>query len=155
VHKIRDIHPDMPAVQLLGRLTGLGIAGEKRGRRLVARFSDDTGTIDVVWFQSIRWLVKNLKEGRAYLLYGKPALFNNGISVTHPELELYEAAAKISGSMSLQPVYHSTEKLKQLALDTRGIQKLQASALEITGSLFTDLLPDYIRGKYRLIPLEA
>src|SRR5690606_12479021 len=112
VHKIRDIHPDMPAVQLLGRLTGLGIAGEKRGRRLVARFSDDTGTIDVVWFQSIRWLVKNLKEGRAYLLYGKPALFNNGISVTHPELELYEAAAKISGSMSLQPVYHSTEKLK-------------------------------------------
>src|SRR5690606_38193270 len=148
-----EIDPDMPAVQLVGRLTGLAIAGEKRGKRLVGRFSDDTGSIELVWFQSIRWLSKNLKEGGVYLLYGKPSSFNNSISVTHPELELYDTAAKISGSKSLQPVYHSSEKLKQVSLDTKGILKLQAAALEIMAPSFTDVLPDYMLEKYRLIPL--
>jgi ATP-dependent DNA helicase RecG len=45
-HKIRELHPDMVGAQVLGRLMSLQEIGEKRGKRLVAQFKDDTGMME-------------------------------------------------------------------------------------------------------------
>lgn len=153
-HKIRELHPDMVGAQVLGRLMSLQEIGEKRGKRLVAQFKDDTGMMELVWFQSLAWLKKGLKVGAAYIIYGKPTEFNGTISITHPEMELYNQQAKKVGNMTMQPVYSSTEKLKKFNLDSKGIQKLQQIALETTLRTLVETLPPYILEKYTLMPLQ-
>lgn len=93
-HKIRQLDADMYSAQVLGRLIGLKEIGEKKQKRLVGQFKDETGSIELVWFQSITWLQKSLKVGAVYVMYGKPSVFNGQISITHPEMEPYQAQAK-------------------------------------------------------------
>ncbi|HAF36842.1 MAG TPA: ATP-dependent DNA helicase RecG [Sphingobacterium sp.] len=150
-HKIRKLHPDMMAAQVLGRLVSLQLVGEKRTKRLVGSFKDETGSMELVWFQSIPWLQKSLKVGSAYIIYGKPSEFNGQLSITHPEMDLYNPQVKQIGNMSLQPVYSSTEKLKKFNLDTKGIQRLQETALETVFRSIDESLPEDVLTKHRLI----
>lgn len=152
-HKIQQIHPDMPAAQVIGRLVHVEELGERKGKRLVGHFKDDTGTMELVWFQRIGWLKKTLQAGTAYIIYGKPNVFNNQLSMTHPEMEVYNPRAKQQGNMSLQPVYSTTEKLRKFALDSRGIQKLQSALLESIANQLEEALPGYVVQQHRLIPL--
>ena len=153
-HKVRELHSDMIGAQVLGRLMSLQEIGEKRSRRLVGQFKDDTGMMELVWFQSISWLKKGLKVGAAYIIYGKPTEFNGLISITHPEMELYQQQGKKVGNMTMQPVYSSTEKLKKFNLDSKGIQKLQQTALEITLRSIQETLPQYILEKFQFLSLQ-
>lgn len=151
-HKIRELHPDMVGAQVLGRLVSLQEVGEKKGKRLLAQFRDDTGVMELVWFQSLSWLKKSLKVGAAYVMYGKPTEFNGTLSVTHPEMELYQQKEKRIGNMSMQPVYSSTEKLKKFNLDSKGIQKLQEAALATVFRTLVEPLPPYILEQHQLMP---
>ncbi|TCV07139.1 ATP-dependent DNA helicase RecG [Sphingobacterium alimentarium] len=153
-HKIRQLHPDLIGAQVLGRLIQLQEAGEKKAKRLVGIFKDDTGSMELVWFQSVQWLKKSLTVGSAYIIYGKPTEFNGQISITHPEIELYNNQEKKIGNMTMQPVYYSTEKLKKFNLDTKGIQRLQQTALEIVYKNIPETLPDYLLSKHGLIPYQ-
>ena len=153
-HKVRELHSDMIGAQVLGRLMSLQEIGEKRSRRLVGQFKDETGMMELVWFQSISWLKKGLKVGAAYIIYGKPTEFNGLISITHPEMELYQQQGKKVGNMTMQPVYSSTEKLKKFNLDSKGIQKLQQTALEITLRSIQETLPQYILEKFQFLSLQ-
>ncbi|MGV3763673.1 ATP-dependent DNA helicase RecG [Parapedobacter sp.] len=153
-HKIKQLHPDMAAAQVIGRLVHVEELGERRGKRLIGHFRDDTGTLELVWFQSIGWLKKALQVGAAYIVYGKPNVFNNQLSMTHPEMEVYKANSPQQGNPSLQPVYNTTEKLRKFALDSKGIQKLQTALQESIGTQFGETLPDYIVHQHRLMPLS-
>lgn len=150
-HKIRQLDADMYSAQVLGRLIGLKEVGEKRVKRLVGQFKDETGSIELVWFQSITWLQKSLKVGAVYVMYGKPSVFNGQISITHPEMEPYQTQAKNLGNMTLQPVYSSTEKLKKFNLDSKGIQKLQQTALETVFRQLPEQMPTYLLEKHQLM----
>lgn len=150
-YKINELNGDLPAIQVIGRLISKQIVGEKRSRRLVIQIKDDTGILELVWFQSIAWIDRNLKAGSAYIIFGKPSVFNARISITHPEMELYNAQDKKQGNLTLQPVYSSTEKLKQYFLDSKGLQKLQGVLLEIILNDIAETLPLYILQKHRLI----
>ncbi|MGO1520198.1 MAG: ATP-dependent DNA helicase RecG, partial [Sphingobacterium sp.] len=107
--------------------------------------------MELVWFQSLSWLRKGLKVGSAYIIYGKPAVFNGVVSITHPEMELYNPQAKAPGNMRMQPVYSSTEKLKKFNLDTKGFQRLQQAALASCLSAIEETLPSYIIQKFNLM----
>jgi len=151
-YKVRDIQPDLPYVQVLARLTHFEIAGEKHTRRLVAQAKDDTGVIELVWFQGVKWIEKYLSVGKVYVLFGKPGIFNGKPQMAHPELELYNPAAlNQRGNLSLQPVYSSTEKLKQFALDSKGIQKLMAAMLDQHASQIEENLPAYVLKQFNLM----
>lgn len=153
-HRISEVRPDMEAAQIIGRLTHLEEVGERRSRRLVGQFVDDTGQVELVWFQSIAWLRKSLLVGASYVLYGKPTLFNAQLSFTHPEMERYQAGTALSGNASLQPVYSSTEKLKKSGLDSRGFQKLTTQLLEDIGKRIEEELPTYLISKHQLVGLQ-
>jgi ATP-dependent DNA helicase RecG len=152
-HKIAEVQPEMPAAQIVGRLVHLEEAGQRRAKRLTGLFRDDTGTMELVWFQSIGWLQKSLQIGATYVIYGKPSVFNHQLSMTHPEMEIYRPGATQAGNLSLQPVYSSTEKLKKYSLDSRGIQKLQTVLLETLLQTLTEELPGYLVQKHHLMPL--
>lgn len=150
-YKIREINSDLPSVQVIGRLLTKEIIGEKQSRRLVAHLKDDTGVLELVWFQGIRWVDRILQPGAVFIVFGKPNEFNGKLSIPHPELELYNPSAKKQGNLTLQPVYNSTEKLKQASLDTKGLQRLQATLLETVASEVSETLPDYLLGKHKLM----
>lgn len=153
-HQIKDISPDMDAAQVIGKLSSFREIGEGRSKRLTGVFRDETGEVELVWFRQISWIAKSLEIGATYMMYGKPTLFNNQLNFTHPELERYQPGVKASGNSALQPVYHSSEKLKRSGLDTKGIQKLQENLLGIVKGPFPETLPDYILKRHQLIPLE-
>ena len=150
-YKIRELSPELPAVQILGRVIHKEIVGDKRSKRLVIQLKDETGSLELVWFQGITWIDKNMQVGNVYVVFGKPTAFNGRLSISHPEVELYNPKIKKEGNLTLQPVYNSTEKLKVYSLDTKGIQRIQANLLELCFHTITDSLPDYIVFKHLLI----
>lgn len=150
-YKINELNPDMPLVQVVGRITSKETIGEKHKKRIVAKFTDDTGTMDLVWFQSLKWVEDHVMRGNLYIAFGKPTLFNNGFSISHPDLENYPRQTGITGNLTLQPIYNSTEKLKKSFLDSKGIQKLIHHIIELHINEIRETLPAYILEKYKLI----
>jgi len=151
-YKIRDIEPELPYVQVIARITSKELLGDKRTKRLVIQAQDDTGVMELVWFQGIKWMEKTLVLGKAYVIFGKPGFFNGKAQMAHPEMELYSPANLArNGNLTLQPAYSSTEKLKQFMLDSKGLQKLVATLLDQCAKDIHENLPQYIINKYRLV----
>ncbi|HWW43356.1 ATP-dependent DNA helicase RecG [Pedobacter sp.] len=150
-YKINELQPDQPLVQIIGRITDRQIIGDKHKRRIVARLTDETGSMELVWFQSLKWVEENVMRGKVYIVFGKPNMFNGTFSISHPELENYPRPAGITGNLTLQPIYNSTEKLKKHFLDSKGIQKLQSLLIEQHIREVKETLPGYITDKYKLV----
>ncbi|QQR85614.1 MAG: ATP-dependent DNA helicase RecG [Flavobacteriales bacterium] len=123
-HTVGEVTEELLQVQLRGRLTGIKTVGEKQAKRLVARLTDDTGAMELVWFKGIRWLQPVLKEGGEYIVFGKPSRFRDKFNIAHPEIEAAEQWQQ-AGQAQLQPVYSTTEKAAAKGLNSRGIWKLQ------------------------------
>src|SRR5690554_5203637 len=68
VYKISEIHPQMPYIQLKGRIISLDTTGTGNKQRLTARFTDGTGTLELIWFQRIKWQKDNLDKNKEYIV---------------------------------------------------------------------------------------
>lgn len=150
--KIRELHEDLDNVQLKGILRRLSKIGEGRKRRLVGRFRDDTGYIDLVWFTGAHWLEKKLQVGAEYVVYGKVNQYGGQWSMAHPEMELV-SEDQTPTAKTFEPVYPSTEKLNAKGLDSRARRKLMHHLFEkLTPEIFSENLPAYIIDKMKLPP---
>ena len=122
-HTINTVQEDQAFVQIKGKINQIETLGEGSKKRLVAYFEDATGDeIELIWFRSITWIAKTLRSGVEYIAFGRPTWFNNSFNLVHPEIEIFSPQAEKSGT--LQPVYSSTEKLKNFGLDSKGISKV-------------------------------
>ena len=149
-YKLNEVDTELPYIQIMVRLKSFGVLGEKGAKRLIAQAVDDTGTIELVWFQSIKWIEKSLQLNAVYVIFGKVSFFNGKMQMTHPELELYQKNNPNYGNITLQPVYSSTEKLKIFGLDSKGLQKIMANLMEHCLTQIPNALPDHILHKYQL-----
>ncbi len=137
--------------QVAGKLIHKQILGEKRNRRLVVQLKDQTGVIELVWFQGIQWVDKLLHEGHQYLIFGKLGFFMGKPQMAHPELEPY-TAANASGKSHLEPIYPSTEKLKAKGLNGKVMAKFtQELFLKIGEKNLPENLPESIVKEYKLM----
>lgn len=143
-HKVNEINPQWPSVQVVGRLIRLSEVGVKRARRLVGVFSDETGSVELVWFKGIAYLQKLLKVNEVYVVYGKPQLYRGVINITHPEMETYQSSSSSTISTYIQPVYSTTEKLKKSGLDSKGIRQVMLSLIQHNINQVAENLPEYV-----------
>ncbi|MDP2187874.1 MAG: ATP-dependent DNA helicase RecG [Sphingobacteriaceae bacterium] len=150
-YKINELQESFALVQLKGVLTAFELVGAGPKQRLVAQFTDGQGQMELIWFQSIRWIQSGLKVGEPYVVFGKPTLFKNTYSIVHPEIELVKDLQQGKGIVSLQPVYYSTEKLKQRGLDTRSIARCTWQALEASMPHLVENLPQGLRQHFQLV----
>ncbi len=151
IHQVKEITPLTQYIQLKGHITGFRQAGTGRQKRLMATFRDETGEIELVWFQGADWILKTLKVNTAYLIFGKPNLFNGEFNIPHPEIEAFTDEIKTSGK-GLQPVYSSSEKAKKKYLDSKGITKLTHALLtQLVPKEVPEFLPAEVLQQYRLI----
>ena len=149
--KIRDISGATDFIQVAGTITDVEIIGAKGAKRIVAELKDDTGYLELVWFQSIHWVQKILEEGKDYLVYGKVGFFNGKPQITHPEIESLTEGT-VEGKNYLEPVYPTTEKLKAKSLNGRQIGKLTAALLpQLSEKDIPENIPTVITGKLKLV----
>jgi ATP-dependent DNA helicase RecG len=156
-NKVAEVDEEMPHIQLRGKITKFEIIGSARQKRLVAKFRDDSGIIELVWFQGIKWIQEALKIGIEYVVFGKPNRFRDSYSIPHPEIEPV-SEENTTFAKVLQPVYHSTEKLKARGLDTKAFSKLiKNTLLSINGYgnfLFPETLSDEVINRLGLVSKE-
>jgi ATP-dependent DNA helicase RecG len=144
INQIRDITPQTDFIQVVGRVTSMGIMGEKKAKRLVVELKDASGTLELTWFQGITWIEKMLSVGQVYQAYGKVGFFQGMPQLTHPEIEAI-TEDKTGTRNFLEPVYSTTEKLKARGLGARQIAKLtQALFLHITEKDLPENLPESV-----------
>jgi ATP-dependent DNA helicase RecG len=150
-YNISEIQSTDQFFQLRGVITDFEELGAKRAKRLTAVLTDNTGSMELVWFKGIKWIRKFIQPGLAYIVYGKPASFNGKLNIAHPEVDLYTEGQNLKPD-KFQPVYATTEKLKNNWLDSKGIRKaMQHLFLQLGPSDIPEILPEYILKKYRLV----
>jgi ATP-dependent DNA helicase RecG len=141
-NQVREVPSIDGPIQLKGKLVSLQLSGTDKSKRLSGVFEDETGRVGLVWFKGIQWIVKSLKPGLIYQLYGKPKNFGGTWTVPHPELTEW---VNVDAQVGWQGVYSSTEKLNAKGLHTKGLQKLTATLIDqINGKIPETLSPDLI-----------
>lgn len=151
IYKVSDLTDDLPYIQLRGTLSRIRVVGKARGKRLQAVLSDDTGSVELVWFKGVKWLEQSLKPGQVYTIFGKPTSYKGKINIAHPEMEDPDKNQKKG---RLRPVYPLTERLKASKLDNRILTELTNNAISDPRFRLDDFLPDDLKEKEGLISLE-
>lgn len=134
--------------QIRGRIIRVGTAFG-RGSRLIATLADDTGEIDLVFFNQVQTLSKRLLKGTEWLVVGRVAKFGR-LQIVHPELESLDENGGVSGP-KIVPVYPSTEALKSSRIDQRALRKWIAQGLNLSTLKMENPLPEYICAELGLV----
>ena len=149
-YKIKDLPKNTSEVQIKGKIIDLKMIPQKRGKRLVAIFTDGENNMELVWFRGHQWIKESLKLNIEYVIFGRLNWYGNRPNMPHPEMETLENFDK-GFSKSLQAVYPSTEKLLSKGISQRVIIKMMGELLRSFKNPFVETLPEDLRSKYRLI----
>lgn len=152
--KINQLQNTNSEFQIIGKIINIKTVEQKRGKRLVATFIDDTGEMELVWFQGHKWIRESLKINEIYVIFGKVTQFGSTYNMAHPEMEML-AEHKANLRSAMQAVYPSTEKLVNKGITNRSIAKLMQQLFIETHALFAETLPEYLLENLKLIPKNA
>jgi ATP-dependent DNA helicase RecG len=154
-YKINELQKNESEVQIIGKIINIKTVEFGKGKkRLVATFVDETGEIELVWFQGHKWVRDSLKINVPYVIFGKVAHFGNTYNMAHPEMELFTEHEQSLRS-AMQPVYPSTETLTNRGISNRVINKMMQQLFVETQAKFTETLPGYLLEELKLIPKNA
>ena len=149
-YKVNQLQPSGADVQVIGKIVHIKMVEQKRGKRLVATFVDETGQMDLVWFRGHKWIKESLKLNEPYVVFGRVNKYGNTFSMPHPEMETLQKHQQ-GLKMVMQPIYPSTEKLNNKGITNRVISKMiQQLFLECKGK-FPESLSPAIMEELRLI----
>ncbi len=140
-------------VQVRARLIGVSYAGEGRKRRFTVIAQDQTGRMELVWFQGIKWIEKQIEVGREYLIFGRPSRYRGQLQIAHPDLETMEQAQSRKVESGMQGIYPSTERISS-SLGTKGMYRIITAAWGLLREPIPDPLPAALRQQYGLMELH-
>ena len=151
LYDIGELNGDMPFVQVKGHILSFEtFKMSARKERVVAHFTDGTGKVmDLTWFNGGKYAKQSYKIGTEYVIFGRPNVFNGRINVTHPDID---AADKLElSTMGMQPYYNTTEKMKKSGLNSRAIERLTKSLIDIIKDPLPETIPDFITSRLHLM----
>ncbi|MEO0059633.1 MAG: hypothetical protein RLZZ312_1280, partial [Bacteroidota bacterium] len=150
-HKINELQNATAEVQIVGKIIHLKtVAFGKAQKRLVADFVDETGKIELVWFQGIKTIQDILKINEPTVAFGKATVFNNKFTISHPEIELV-SEHKTTIRTAMQPVYPSTEMLGKRGFTNRLINGLMINLFTDSIENIQETLPQYLIDELKLV----
>ena len=153
IFHISELTSDMPFVQLKGKILSYEeVDIGKRNKMLVAHFSDGYGVVDLVWFRSAQYIIKNYKVGTEYIVFGKPSAYNGRFRFAHPDID--DASKLQISEMGMQPFYGLTENMKKRGYTSRSIERITRSLVSILPPL-PETLPDFIVNRLHLVSRDA
>lgn len=132
-----------------GKISSLFNIHTKNGKKITRGIlSDNSGTIDVVWFNQphlFKMLPRNseiILSGKIKVSFGKPALQN-------PTYEIIKPYEEQIHSGRIVPTYHETE-----GINSKWIREKLKPLVDEWADLFEEYLPENIRSKYGLMPYK-
>ncbi len=137
--------------QLKGKIVHVSERLIGKQNRLIAKFQDHTGIIELVWFQGAKWIKPLLKPDVEFQVYGKAKLFGSSFNIPHPEIVEFE---KVKFEKGLQAVYSSSEKLGMNGLSSKGIEKIITALVSQLHGKIAETLPLSIVQDLHLISAE-
>jgi len=149
---LHEISEDMPFIQVKGQIVRFEKVGEGHNQRLTAIFTDGHGTIELVWFKGIKYVIDKFHTKVDYVIFGKPSAFNGRFNIVHPEIEIASLLPPPE-QMGLQPFYNTSEKMKSSFLNSKAIQKIIYPMIQNIKSGIPDTLPAYLLKKFSLLNL--
>ena len=153
IFHISELTSDMPFVQLKGKILSYEeVDIGKRNKMLVAHFSDGYGVVDLVWFRSAQYIIKNYKVGTEYIVFGKPSAYNGRFQFAHPDID--DASKLQISEMGMQPFYGLTENMKKRGYTSRSIERITRNLVSILPPL-PETLPDFIVNRLHLVSRDA
>lgn len=148
-YKIADLKEDESLeVQLKGQISDLKEIKGGKIKRLSAKFTDESGAMDLVWFQYSNWMKEQIPQNREVYIFGKVNLFNHQFSMAHPEIEILE---KKEEETRLKPIYPSSEKLTKRGLNQKFFQNILKNVCVEIPNLIQENLPDYLLKSLKLM----
>jgi ATP-dependent DNA helicase RecG len=154
-YKINELQNTVSEVQIVGKIIHIKtVEFGKNKKRLVATFVDDTGQMELVWFQGHKWIRESLKLNEVIVIFGKCTSFNGTFNMAHPEMELLSEHQKSLRS-AMQAIYPSTETLANRGVSNRVIIKMMQQLFLETQNLFSETLPDYLLDELKLVPKKV
>ncbi|WP_437824631.1 ATP-dependent DNA helicase RecG [Tenacibaculum mesophilum] len=149
-YTINQLQQNSAEVQIVGKITGVKTVKQKRGSRLVATFSDATGTIELVWFKGVKWIKDSLKVNVPYVIYGKLNWYNGIPNMPHPEMEtVKEYKSKLQ--MAMQPVYPSTEKLSTKGISNKVMRTMIQNLFQQAYNEIEETFPAYFIEEHQFL----
>lgn len=152
LYMISELTTDMPFVQVLGQFLSFEEVGVGRKRHLVGHFTDGQMVMDLVWFNSIKYITSNIKLHKDYIVFGRPNAFNGRINISHPDIDAADSLTL--SKMSMQPYYTITEKMKKGGFSSRTIERFTTSLFTKLTEKIPETLPDYIIQRLHLMSLD-
>ncbi len=149
-YKIAELERNSAEVQIIGKITHIKTVEQKKGRRLVARFIDDTGEMELIWFRGHKWIREQLQLNIPYVIFGRTNWFNGTFSMPHPEMELLTAHEQ-GLRIHMQPIYPSTEKLSNKGITNRVVSNMVQQLFAETGGVFRETLSRDILEDLKLV----
>ena len=149
-YSINELQPNNAEVQIIGQITGFREVAQKRGKRLVADFRDDTGLMELVWFRGQKWVRESIKIGQTYVIFGRTNWFSGKYNMPHPEMEL-QTEHENNLRSAMQAIYPSTEKLSNKGISNRVITKVVQQLFLETKGQFAESLSKSVRGELKLL----
>lgn len=149
-YTINQLQQNSAEVQIVGKITGIKTVQQKRGSRLVATFSDNTGTLELVWFKGAKWIKDSLKINVPYVIYGKLNWYNGTPNMPHPEMEtVTEYKSKLQ--MAMQPVYPSTEKLSTKGISNKVMRNMIQNLFQQAYGSIEETFPQYFIDEHQFL----
>ena len=151
IYSIPELTGDMPFVQVCGHILSFEtFKMSARKERVVAHFTDGSGKVmDLTWFNGGKYAKQSYKIGTEYIVFGRPNVYNGRINITHPDID---AADKLElSAMGMQPYYNTTEKMKKGGLNSRAIERLTKSLLDVLKEPLAETIPDFITSRLHLM----
>nr|WP_299345554.1 ATP-dependent DNA helicase RecG [Allomuricauda sp.] len=154
-YKINQLQASGADIQIVGKIIHIKTVEQKRGKRLVATFVDETGQMELVWFRAQKWIRENLKLNEPYVVFGRISRYGGTFSMAHPEMELLSSHQK-SLKIAMQPIYPSTEKLSTRGITNRVVSNMvQQLLLESKGQFQESLSSEILEGLRLISKSEA
>ena len=151
LYSIGELNGDMPFVQVKGHILSFEtFKMSARKERVVAHFTDGSGKVmDLTWFNGGKYAKQSYTIGKEYIVFGRPNVYNGRINVTHPDMD---PAEKLElSAMGMQPYYNTSEKMKKAGLNSRSIERLTKTLLDVLKEELPETLPDFITEKLHLM----
>jgi ATP-dependent DNA helicase RecG len=149
-HHINQLETSLAEVQIVGVINQIETIAQKKGSRLVAKFSDSTGTMELVWFKGAKWIKESIKPNTPYVIFGKISVFQGKFSMAHPDMELLENY-QATNRIGLQAIYPSTERLSNANMGNRFMLRAMEQLFNECGSAFEETLSDSILDHLKLL----
>ena len=149
IHPIAEAQPDSRQ-SFLGQLSHLSQRNPRGAKRsLIGRLEDESGTLNLVWFNPKGYLLAALKTGVHLRVHGK-VVFGPGPlpTLTHPDFEVIDRERPPPGD--LLAVYSKPAGLTQMAM-----RRCVSEALTVYQEFLPSFLPERIASNHKLIDLAG